>query len=263
MFTVSRPRPLLLQRVAFHLVRRLGTRVLLDAKTTWYPPYTAQEWGELNDQWLSSLGRFGAMALYQRRQLNRDGLTLMLTRDSKPLAVVKVRESPSGLDAEQAALAAIDAYRPQSFRAPRPLGSGNVGMLYWSAQDAVFTRPHQPVFDAPTGVYADIAAALAGVFPVDAARVPAHNDLTPWNLRRDSAGRVWLFDWEDCGSALPDSDRAYFCASSNALAGRPMPDDLSADVLEHWRRVVADREADNPADAALDAAQMRALQPSS
>ncbi|MBA3780851.1 MAG: phosphotransferase [Nocardioides sp.] len=159
----------------------------------------------------------------------------------KPVAVLKVRDRAKSLEREQEALASLERLAPHTFSAPRPMGHGVAGPWYWSAQEVVFRRPHRPVLEAAPAFFEEVSAALAGLLPATGDGVPAHGDLTPWNLRRDHRGRVWLFDWEDWGLAPVDADRAYFSACSRAVGGPPMPTDLAPGAVAHHRPVIETR----------------------
>ena len=256
MFTASKRTVLAAQTASFWLVRVAGTRVLPGRSQQWTAPFATDLWPALVAEWRSRFGAFDAMAVYQRRQAERDGLTLLLTRKGAGVAIVKVRTEGASLQREQQALVAAAGARHASFRVPTSLGSGSVGeALHWSAQTSVFERPHHPVLEAPEGLFEDVRACLERI-PGHPARTAdlelAHNDLTPWNLRRDHRGRVWLYDWEDWGTEVAGSDAVYFHATAAALTGRPMPAGLSPAAIERWRRVVLARESHTPADIALN-----------
>lgn len=264
LFTASNRTPLRVQRASFWAVRLGGTRLLPGRARAWTPPAPGPLWAELVSAWSATLGPIDALAVYQRRQIDRGGLIALLTHRGTPVAVVKLREDAASLGREQAALAAICTVAPTTFSAPLPLGAGSVsdeqGPLHWSAQQAVFTRPHRPVLDAPEALFDDVRRCLAAADGAAGEISPgaggghgelAHHDLTPWNLRRDHRGRRWLFDWEDWCPAPPDVDRAYYAATAHALAGRPMPTGLAEAGLRHWLPVLEQRRTDGPADEAL------------
>ena len=271
LYTTSKPWVVALHRAAHRVVSVAGARVLPGQSELWTPPCSPHEWKLLVAAWHLALGPFDGLACYRRRQQARSGLTLLLTRGGTGLALVKVRaQGEGGLQVEQAALAAVARFQPRTFHAPRPLGAGEVGTLGWSAQEAVFSAPHQPVLEATPALFDEVAACLRGLVPAGSsagrhpdvsgpATVPAHGDLTPWNLRRDTAGQVWLYDWEDVGPAPVEADRAYFCATARSLGGPPMPLDLPARALEHARAVVERRSQSHAEDAALAQALIKAL----
>lgn len=260
MFTASKSHVLAVQRASFWGVRLLGTRVLPGRKQQWTAPFDPETWSRLVEEWESCFGTFDATAVYQRRQSERDGLTLLLTWDGAGVAVVKVRSAIAALEREQAALGAVAAARPTSFRAPGPLGSGSLdSTLHWSAQTSVFDRPHRPQLDAPAHLFDELLDCL-GQVPGAGPGPLAHNDLAPWNLRRDHRGVVWLYDWEDWGPAPARADEVYFCATRSALTGRPMPRGLPRAAVEHWRERLALPGTSNPADLALDRRTLAALE---
>lgn len=260
LYTASKPWVVLGQRAARFVIRRAGGHVLPGRVQWWSPPCSYEEWVHITRQWRDAVGAFDGLACYQRRQHTRAGLTLLLTAAGRPKAVVKLRDDGDGLAREQQALQAIQGSAPRSFHAPRALGLGVVGgAWHWSAQTAVFTRPHRPILDAPAQLFEEVSGSLGYLASSAPDQCPAHNDLTPWNLRQDSRGEVWLFDWEDCGSATQGSDRTYFAACARALGGPPMPADLPVAAIDHWRAVLTSRSVDNAADAALGRRLLRAL----
>jgi hypothetical protein len=169
------------------------------------------------------------------------------------VAVVKVRPDMRPLLREQAALRAIERFRPVTFRAPRSLGSNTVGVdVHWSAQSSVFDRPHRPVLVAPEGLFAEVGEVLATCDTGEStAQSAAHNDLTPWNLRRDHRQQIWLYDWEDWGPAPTDSDQVYYAATSYALEKGELPAGLARSAVEHWADIVQRRQPTTPSDRLL------------
>lgn len=264
LYTASKPWVVLGQRGARLAGRWLGARALPGRVAAWTPPCSPAEWAELLGAWRGSLGPFDGFAVYQRRQRSRTGLTMLITERGRPRGVVKLRDDAKPLALEQQALAAVAGRAPRSFCAPAPLGLGIVrDRLHWSAQSVVFRRPHRPALIAPTGLFDEVTDCLRPLFGDRVGFRPAHNDLTPWNLRRDERGQVWLVDWEDCGLAPEQADRAYFAAAARALSGSPMPTDLPREALAYWSAIVRSRTSDTPADRALGDRLMAALATSS
>jgi hypothetical protein len=260
LYTASKPWVVALQSAAYWYVRALGVRCLPGRSPAWAPPCDREEWSDLVQQWTRALGPIDGFAGYQRRQHDRPGLTLVATRSGAPLAVVKLREDRAGLDREQRALTAVGTSPWRTFRAPAALGLGHVGNWFWSAQQAVFTRPHRPVINPDPRLFEEVRAALSGIAETTSTdEAPAHRDLTPWNLRRDSRGNVWLFDWEDVGTAPTGSDRAYFLAAAAALGGDPLPDDVPGAAVAYCRSVIAARTLTTRSDAVLAAGMLAAL----
>lgn len=258
LYTVSRPGVLRVQRAAFRLTRRLGARGLPGPSMSWTPGL--DEWEDLLRTWRKELGLFDGLAVYQRRQQSRTGLTILLTRQGTPMAVTKIRDQWVPLDVEQRALDAIRQAQVSTFRVPEALGMATLDSgLAWSAQTAVFDAPHRPAFTVPTALFDEVRDALRSVVPATSGQSAGHNDLTPWNLRVDRHGRMWLFDWEDVGPAPAGSDECYFWITSHALNRTAIPTGLTAASIEHWSRVVTARPAHSTADSKLKAAILGAL----
>lgn len=240
LYTASRPRPLLAQRVLWALARTGGGRLLPGPRETWQPPVDPQTWAGLWADWVALLGGVDAVAVYSRPQASRSGLVLALWQPARA-AVVRLRRDSADLDRERRLQAAPPA---ASFRIPRALGQGRSGDWHWLAAEAMAHRPHRPVTTLPAGLLADVARTVGAALPappgMPAHWRPAHGDLTPWNLRR--AGRqTWLIDWEDAGWAPPHADAVYFDATAASLTtARPV--DVTGDRAEaaaYWRERVA------------------------
>ncbi|MGI8867717.1 MAG: hypothetical protein ACR2F6_02400 [Mycobacteriales bacterium] len=260
MYTASKPWVIRGQQLAELLVRRIGMSVLPGKRAVWKAPCVDDDWNELNRGWEQAIGSFDGVSLYLRRQHDRSGLTMVLTDAGIPRGIVKLRDDKVGLEREQRALHAVAAAQPTAFRAPRPFGTGSTESgWHWSAQEAVFTRPHRPVLRADDGLFAQVSDVLTGLYDVTADSRPAHNDLTPWNLRADHHGITWLIDWEDCGEAPLGSDRTYFFVSAFALAGTAVPTDLPAAAVEHWSALITSRPTRGGADSTLRRRQLQAL----
>lgn len=256
--TASRPNVLRIQKFAFLLTRVFGTRVLPGRSKLWTP--AVAQWEELLNTWQKEIGPFDGLAVYHRRQTSRTGLTILLVKDGVPLAVTKLRDNLEPLDLEQRALEAVRRSRVTTFRVPRALGAATVdGGLAWSAQTAVFDAPHRPALTPPASLFDEVADALSSVVDAQPTQSGAHHDLTPWNLRIDCNGKIWLFDWEDVGPAPVQADRCYFYATAHALQGTEIPADLPQAAVSHWSEVVAARRADSRADSKLRDAILEAL----
>ncbi|WP_340536687.1 hypothetical protein [Nocardioides sp. GXZ039] len=263
LYTASSPRALAIQRAAYWAVRAAGARVLPGSSSPLDLPGDDATWSELLEQWRSAIGRVEHVAVYRRRQRHRVGLTMVGLGAGRPLAVLKVRDEPAGLEREQQALAVLADRSPSTFSAPRPLGLGHAGDWWWSAQQCVFERPHTPVLRAPEGLFEEVGALLEPLTvplePPGPGEAPAHHDLTPWNLRRDHRGRVWLFDWEDWRTAPAGADQTYFAACSRAVRGTPLPGPLAPAAVAHYRPVVEERMRQAEPGDVLDAAILAAF----
>jgi len=263
MYTTSNRLPYLIQKTAHAAVKLLGARIMPSRSVVFRPVSDDDVWRVLRGDLVRTVGEFDHIAAYQRHQVERTGLTMTLVRRGSPVAVVKLRAEESGLSTEQRALEAVAQARPTSFLAPLPLGAGVVDAgptpLFWSAQSAVFTRPHRPVLEASPQLFSEISDALRTHLVPRSGLEPAHNDVTPWNLRLDHENRCWLFDWEDCGLAPPDSDRAYYRACLHALRGRPLPTDLRAAGVAHWVTALEVRRDTTESDRDLTLRLLAAL----
>lgn len=261
LFTASRRSMLAIQEIAFRMAKVGALRLVPGRVGDWTPPTDPETWMTLVEAWTAVVGPVNGIAVYQRRQASRTGLTALLTRAGRACAVAKVREGSQSLRREHDALTAVHAAEPKTFRAPVPLGLGQVGDLGWSLQEAMFARPHLPGFDPPARLFDEVASALRDVVRPAGDLVASHGDLTPWNLRRDRKGRLYLYDWEDVVAAPPGSDRAYFDATSYSLGAIPMPTNVPAAAAEFWRSIVCARRVENAQDAALTDRLLAALGP--
>ncbi|MDQ6642431.1 MAG: hypothetical protein M3Y66_08055 [Actinomycetota bacterium] len=253
LYTTSKAPVVALQKIAYWGVRLAGARLVPGSTFDASLPCDQIVWERLWAAWAECLGPIDGVAMYQRRQQARSGLTLALTRGGRAQAIVKLRHQDAGLHVEQDALACLSGAEPRHFRVPRALGSGLVDELMWSAQSCVFSRPHSPVLDPPDALFDEVSNLLRPVVECRAetrstAWAPAHLDLTPWNLRRDHRGQVWLFDWEDVGAAPRGTDQTYFAATLQTVRPGPMPPGLSPAAIRHCRQLVASRVVDNPED---------------
>jgi hypothetical protein len=259
MYTACKPSVIRAQRVACSVIGLVGARVLPGRREPLELPCDLDEWTDLVRRWEDVVGPIGSVAVYRRRQVRRVGLTMIATAPGgRPLGVVKLRPSGGSLEREQEALAAVRDARPRTFRAPGPLGHGSQGEWWWSLQDMVFIRPHAPVFDPPAGIFEEIRD-IVGRFAGPGDGTPAHGDVSPWNLRRDHRGAVWLYDWEDAGLLPLDADRTYFSVSAHVLGGRPVPRGLPREAIDHWRGVMLERQRLKAAGVTLPDRTLAAL----
>ncbi len=256
MYTASRQRVIAAQRAAWCVTRLLGPRALPGPREV----LQIDEWSELVDSWQATLGPVTSVAAYSRKD-NRTGTTMLTCREGRPVALVKVRSRMDALAREQALLSTLRDPLSPSIHVPRALGAGTTSTgLAWSAQEFVFTRPHRPVMELAATEHDRLAEGMRAAFeqlglrrtddPADDPTgdtgldtVPAHRDLTPWNLRRDHRGAVWLFDWEDAGWAPPGADADYLALTRAALRGGAAPR-VSARNRAYWRGLLEQRVAE-------------------
>lgn len=264
LYTAGRPYVVRMQHAAYWAVRLCGSRVLPTRHGYATLPGGVDDRRELARQWEAALGPIDNVGVFMRKQAHRFGATMIATRRGRPVAIIKVRQRGPGLLTEQRALECLSAASTTTFQAPKPLGHGTVGDWEWAAQQAVFTRPHAPVMVAPDELFVELrevlskvpAAASAGT---DGRSAPAHGDLTPWNLRRDHRGTVWLFDFEESGPAPIGYDEVVFSISSRALGGRGPRPGLPQPALDHFRQVVSEWVRRSARHDALNRALLDAL----
>lgn len=244
-----RPAILLAQQAAWVLVAVFGPRILFRRSGAWQPPMGSDEWHHLCEEWRRAFGEFTVAAIYERPQVSRSGMAVLLLSEGVPIAFVKFRTDGTALDTERHALQAL-AHRPQaSFSTPSPLAHGERRGWHWLALSPLRPRPLGPARHPPLNqIVADIQAGLEGVLdPVGAPEGwgPMHGDLTPWNLRRSRRAGACLIDWEDVSWGPPEADRVYYTATVAAMTGaRPGPGNHEA--IEFWEeRVTARAMADS------------------
>lgn len=245
LYTASKRTVLAAQWGAWALTRVFGARILPGARED----VTIEPLNELQEL----LGPFADVALYRRRDGARAGWTFLAgPRSGGAPRLVKVRSDAAGLRREQEILTTVTSAAPSLFTVPRPVGFGTLADgSGWSAQEVVFDAPHRPCLSLPPGFNGELQRVLERV-RADVADdaddttgewAPMHGDLTPWNLRRDRHGRLWLFDWEDLGLAPRGADEGYFHAALGVVRSRaPMPP-VSDAVRDYWASVIRRRLA--------------------
>ena len=245
LYTASKRKVLVAQRAAFWAIGVLGPAVLPGRRSVLHPP----EWDELTASWVDQIGPVQSVAQYQRKD-PRAGLLMLVTRKSGSPLIVKVRHESSRVVAEQRLLAALQDLDLGGIRVPEPFAHGMTqGGLTWAAQRFVFERPHRPVFRLEQTQLAVLAAGIAEAFAAlgwsetrSDGWSPAHGDLTPWNLRRDHQGQIWLIDWEDAAYLPPAADQTYLALTAATLLDT-RADPLDPDAVVHWRTVIKSRVA--------------------
>ena len=245
LYTASKPRVLVAQRAAFWAIGVLGPAVLPGRRSVLHLP----EWDELTASWVDEIGPVKSVAQYQRKD-PRAGMLMLVTREGGSPLIVKVRHEGSRVVAEQRLLAALQDLDLGDIRVPEPFAHGMTQHgLTWAAQRFVFERPHQPVFRLEQTQLAVLAAGIAEAFVAlgwsetrGDGWSPAHGDLTPWNLRRDHQGRIWLIDWEDAAYLPPAADQTYLALTAATLLDTAAGS-LDSDAVAHWRTVIESRLA--------------------
>jgi hypothetical protein len=250
LYSASRPAALLVQRAASHFVRAFGVSALPGRSHAWSPPLEADVADALRARLETAVGPFDAVAAYKPRQRERASFCMLLRRRGRSLGFVKVRpdDERGGLAVERAALERVWRARPDTFRVLKPIAAGTVGGWHYLMTEALPPVVHQPPAAPPIdAIVASIRNALASLPRVHGAPAhwqPMHGDFTPWNLR-DSAGTLYLFDWEDVGWGPPAADTVYYRATEAALRDSlPAPIDAPEAVRFWLERVLARPAAD-------------------
>jgi hypothetical protein len=253
-------RTLVAHHTGWALVGVLGPRVLPSSRGSWQPPMDADRWDAVADSWRKELGDYDAVAVYERPQASRSGVSALLIADGHPKAFVKLRQEASGLDRSERVLSALAATPSTHFHSPSPLAGGAEGEWEWLALSPMPLFPHRPARRPPVArIVADIQDRLAPVLErtaVPAHWRPMHGDLTPWNMRRVGPRALWLLDWEEVGWGPPGADEVYYSVTASALLGpRRGPQPADAEAVRFWRRRVGSRPSgdfDRVLNVALD-----------
>lgn len=246
LYAPCRFRTLVAHHAGWALVGVLGPRVLPASRGTWQPPMDADRWEAVCAGWRRALGSFDAVAVYERPQASRSGVSALLLDDGHPKAFVKLRQEAARLELSERVLTALTAAPSSHFHAPAPLAGGTEGGWEWLALSPMPLFPHRPPRHPPLGaIVEDLQDRLAPV--LDGRGVPSHwrpmhGDLTPWNLRRVGPWALWLLDWEEVGWGPPRSDEVYYAATASVLLGsRARPQPADAEAVRFWRQRVGSR----------------------
>jgi hypothetical protein len=246
LYAPCRFRMLVAHHAGWALVGVLGPRVLPGARCAWRPPMDAERWEALCAAWRRDIGPFDALAVYERPQASRSGVSALLLADGRPRAFVKLRQEAARLELSERVLTALAAAPSRHFNAPLPLAAGDEGGWEWLALTPMPLLPHRPPRQPPLArIVEDIQDRLAPV--LDGRGVPSHwrpmhGDLTPWNLRRVGTWSLWLLDWEEAGWGPPRADEVYYAATASVLlGGRPPSQPADAEAVRFWRRRVGSR----------------------
>ncbi|QDP95173.1 phosphotransferase [Microlunatus elymi] len=233
LYTASSRRILGAQWAAWAWIQTLGPRTLPGRTARIDIPETAEISKALG------FGRDGlhSVAAFKRRD-GRSGETYVAVGSAGSL-LIKIRRTGESLALEQELLAAVQRQSPLAFSAPRPVDIGSLADgRSWSAQEMVFAAPHRPSMRLSEGFESQLLAVLRShpglIERVHPDWVPAHGDLSPWNLRVDHRGKLWLFDWEDATVAPPGADRAYFEAATGVINRRRPMDRVDPVAAAYW-----------------------------
>jgi hypothetical protein len=214
------------------LVDRAGVAALVTVGARALPAAPSIEWPpaglvELEQALRDELPGLRLIGVATPRQAGRARLSAVgrMTGDA---VVVKLGAPDTTLDIEATALELLAMDPLPGISTPIPLASGRLVIgtvpVTYLVTNAVALGRQRAAIDQPLRTFEhDLAQRLAslprGTPDPDsdtADLVPAHGDLTPWNLRRTGRGLA-LFDWESAGWAEPGSDLARYRAACDEV----------------------------------------------
>ncbi|MBA2625570.1 MAG: phosphotransferase, partial [Acidimicrobiia bacterium] len=245
LYAPCRRRVLLMHHAGWALVALTGPRSVRGPRAPWAPSTGQGVWDALSEQWEARFGRIDTVAIYQRPQASRSGVSVLLLSEDTPVAFVKLRQDDR-LQGAALALSALESRPSPHFEAPVPLATGECGQWRWLAISALPAIPHRPPRRPPlVAIVNDIKERLSGAMPREGAPdhwEPMHGDLTPWNLRRVGLRGLWLLDWESAGWGPPGADLVYYAATASVLLGRGFRRHEGDDeAVQYWQARVARR----------------------
>jgi hypothetical protein len=221
LYTPCRRRGLILQSSAEWIVKQFGPAALPGRRAHAVPLSEVGDWDQIEGLLHDKLGAFDALAVHTRRLPHRPGAAMVLLLQGDPVAFVKIG-TDSGIEHEHRVLSQLD--RPGSspaFEAPAPLGFHTIGETRVAVMTVLLNGRHRPIARPPLAAVVDgVQRALRHLVRPSGLPphwLPMHGDLSPWNLRTDSAGRSVLFDWEEAGFGPPGADEVYYTATSAAV----------------------------------------------
>jgi len=249
MHAACKPFSVAVQRVMCASIMLGGTGLLPGRQTGFQPPLAPEPWSELQSQWRCRIGRWNAMVLYLRPQSGRRGFAVLLLRDGRGLAFVRVSADPNRTAREFAVMSAVHAARPRTFRIARPLASGTASGCGWMA---VESGPNYPLGavrrpEVRRRVVAEVGGILTAALDRPAGTPDhwqaCHGDLAPWNLRVALGGRAWVVDWEDAGFAPPGADRLYSELTAQITFGGRAVTDVDPECIDWMTTVISARRS--------------------
>ncbi len=240
LYAPSRRRSEVFRVLSMLAVSVFGPRVLPGPASTWVCPIEADIWAELQQRIVGQVGTWDAIAVYGRSG-GRSGFTLAVIADGRQRAMMRVESSQAGgVEIEAVALQQLAAAAPRSFVFPKLIDAGEIGNWSYDITAPIAMGAHRmPIRPDLDAICGELSAAItppqrAAHLPVH--WVPAHGDLTPWNLRGRRGGPPALLDWESVTWAPPGADNALYLISAAAIGRHRRPEgiELSVEVIDYW-----------------------------
>ncbi len=256
LYSPCRPRTKWLHRGVRTATRVLGARALPGPATRWEPPLPSEQWAWLCAFWRRWIGPFDDLAVYERTQVHRAGLGLLLLRDGRATAFVRMKRGDAEpLRKEYRVLESVAAFQPIGFRAPRPKLIGAVGDWSYLVTSTVAGPGHRSPANPPIRLLGrEITRALSQVdlgSQGNRGWEPMHGDLTPWNLREIGDGSLSLIDWEDAAFGPPGADAVLYEATASTLESRAPRWTAPSETVDYWRERISSRSTGEGRDRVL------------
>lgn len=168
------------------------------------------------------LGNVRVLGAVFPRQAGRARLSLLAEADGATV-VVKLGRPDTGIEREATVLRLLSDAPLPGISTPVVIASGTVADVTFLATAATDLVHQRAAIDEPLRTFeADLGDRLATLdrpAGTPDGHVPAHGDLTPWNLRRTPRGLA-LFDWEAACWAPPGSDVEFYRSACESLPRR-------------------------------------------
>lgn len=225
--------------VARWIVAASGPGALPGRRLDIESPVDEAAWRRLCAEWEAAWGPWTAIGFYSRPEASRPGYAMLLVKDGRPLAFVKIRRTDlASLENEVRALELLGGDPTVEFWVPRVLSTGGTDGWRFVAIEPLPAGLHRPHWTADLGaVTAEVRTRLTGLPKAPETPShwqPMHGDFTPWNLRRTSSGRAILVDWEYAGWGPPRADEALFLATRALTTGELASDCDAVEAIEFW-----------------------------
>lgn len=266
LYSPCRPRAVWMARTARVLVRSFGPRALPGYTAKWNAPMEAEIWDKLLACWREEIGAFSEIAICERAQSTRPRMSLLLLNNEEALGFIKLRKDGAALiRREYRTMKAVWTFQPQFFAVPEPFGFGSVSGWDYLATAALPSSEHGVARNLPLeAIVAEISTALEtlprGSYVSDH-WVPAHGDLTPWNLRELPDGKLIVYDWEDATWAPPAADEVLYRACIAVLRNTDPGLHPASEAVRYWQLRVSGRQwSNNWRDRKLARALCRVLE---